>query len=351
MTLQQVHEMERENRPAVVVETTSTPLRRGPWSPDEDQRLMELISVFGAANWVRISQSLLTRTPKQCRERYHQNLKPSLNRAPITPEEGVYIEELVAKYGKRWAEIARHLNGRSDNAVKNWWNGGATRRRRVSAQPNEHRESQVHLPPLLHTQSHDGTTYPMLPSSSHHALPQRKRIILDECQPRRHSAASIPPHSNFHSPRFGTPLPDSPNHHSRQSSLVDAHHHSLAYSDVSSGSNSRRSSIAPDYFPNPLRKHSAVSFLSPSLAPRLSISSNSGSGPHLPPLSPHIHSNQSLDRLPPLSLREPIFKREFSFTTQAAQESDKVPKQAEEMDHNDKAQHDEKMNVMNFLVN
>lgn len=106
--------------------------RRGFWSPEEDRRLMELISIFGASNWVKISNSLSTRTPKQCRERYHQNLKPSLNRKPISAEEGELIEKLVAKHGKKWAEIARHLNGRSDNAVKNWWNGGANRKRRAT---------------------------------------------------------------------------------------------------------------------------------------------------------------------------------------------------------------------------
>ncbi|KAI5968850.1 hypothetical protein CANMA_002024 [Candida margitis] len=106
--------------------------RRGPWSPMEDKKLLELISMYGATNWVRIANTLETRTPKQCRERYHQNLKPSLNRAPITVEEGELIEKLVAQYGKKWAEISRHLNGRSDNAIKNWWNGGANRRRRAS---------------------------------------------------------------------------------------------------------------------------------------------------------------------------------------------------------------------------
>ncbi|KAI4194508.1 MAG: hypothetical protein LQ350_007733 [Teloschistes chrysophthalmus] len=121
------------------------PHKRGPWSQAEDAHLLHLVQSQGAHNWVRISHLLGTRSPKQCRERFHQNLKPSLNHDPITPEEGEVIERLVGEMGKRWAEIARRLRGRSDNAVKNWWNGGMNRRRRIIVR----REGQDHRPQEL----------------------------------------------------------------------------------------------------------------------------------------------------------------------------------------------------------
>lgn len=134
--------------------------RRGPWSQHEDQWLVNLVARNGPHNWVRISQEIGSRSPKQCRERYHQNLKPSLNHDPITPEEGDLIEKMVAEMGKRWAEIARRLKGRSDNAVKNWWNGGQNRRKRnperTDQRPREYSQTSEHYP------------YPLGPQHMHH---------------------------------------------------------------------------------------------------------------------------------------------------------------------------------------
>lgn len=104
--------------------------RRGPWVTEEDNALLSLVATRGPNNWVQISQHMHFRSPKQCRERYHQNLKASLNHDPISAEEGERIEEMVDEMGKKWAEIARRLGNRSDNAVKNWWNGSQNRRKR-----------------------------------------------------------------------------------------------------------------------------------------------------------------------------------------------------------------------------
>lgn len=136
--------------------------RRGPWSQHEDQWLVNLVARNGPHNWVRISQEIGSRSPKQCRERYHQNLKPSLNHDPITPEEGELIEKMVHEMGKRWAEIARRLKGRSDNAVKNWWNGGQNRRKRNPERPDQRPHEQMHP-------SQAGYHYPPGPQGlSHH---------------------------------------------------------------------------------------------------------------------------------------------------------------------------------------
>lgn len=122
---------ERADKMQANTEDVKPQYNKGPWSQNEDRTLMHLVATRGAHSWVRISTGIQVRSAKQCRERYHQNLKSSLTHDSITPEEGEIIERWVNEVGKKWAEIARHLPGRSDNSVKNWWNGGMNRRRRM----------------------------------------------------------------------------------------------------------------------------------------------------------------------------------------------------------------------------
>lgn len=167
--------------------------KRGPWSQQEDRTLLELVQSQGAHNWVRISQYIRTRSPKQCRERYHQNLKPSLCHDPISPEEGEIIERLVSEMGKRWAEIARRLPGRSDNAVKNWWNGGMNRRRRIVVR----REGSVrgglefdeNVEPLSFARP---APVPPHPANRHILVPTSRRRIEPPLISPVHSEVSMP---------------------------------------------------------------------------------------------------------------------------------------------------------------
>ena len=140
---------------------TRSSTRRGPWTTDEDQTLLDLVQKQGPNNWVRISQNMQHRTPKQCRERYHQNLKQSLNHEPITHQEGDVIEQMVSDMGRRWAEIARRLGNRSDNAVKNWWNGSMNRRKRNG---NQHKSMGHRAQPIPSTRP----PRPSLLQSLHH---------------------------------------------------------------------------------------------------------------------------------------------------------------------------------------
>ncbi|XP_071700325.1 transcription factor MYB32 [Rutidosis leptorrhynchoides] len=98
-------------------------VKRGLWSPEEDEKLIRFITTHGYGCWSEVPEKAgLQRCGKSCRLRWINYLRPDIRRGKFTPEEEKLIINLHSVVGNKWAHIASHLPGRTDNEIKNYWN-------------------------------------------------------------------------------------------------------------------------------------------------------------------------------------------------------------------------------------
>ncbi|KAL9141107.1 hypothetical protein ABFS82_14G081200 [Erythranthe guttata] len=116
-------------------------LRKGLWSPEEDEKLMKHITTYGHGCWSSVPKLAgLQRCGKSCRLRWINYLRPDLKRGTISLDEENLIIELHALLGNRWSQIAAQLPGRTDNEIKNLWNSSLKKKLRSKGiDPNTHK--------------------------------------------------------------------------------------------------------------------------------------------------------------------------------------------------------------------
>jgi len=91
---------------------------RNPWTPKEDQKLMELMKKYGQS-WAMISSLMDGRTGKQVRDRFLNKLRPNIKCGDWAQHEDELLVRLCKEIGNRWSLIATHLPGRTEGQVKN----------------------------------------------------------------------------------------------------------------------------------------------------------------------------------------------------------------------------------------
>ena len=91
------------------------------FTQEEDATLKSLVDKLGVKLWDEIALHMPNRTARQCRDRYNNYLFKEITHQPWTPEEDRLILEKYQEYGPHWVKIAKFLNGRSGNNIKNRW--------------------------------------------------------------------------------------------------------------------------------------------------------------------------------------------------------------------------------------
>ncbi|XP_064379940.1 snRNA-activating protein complex subunit 4 [Dromaius novaehollandiae] len=97
-------------------------LKKGPWTPEEDAMLLTAVKKYGARDWYKIRTEVPGRSDAQCRDRYLKALHCDVKKGKWSLEEEEQLIELVQKHGLgHWSKIASELPHRTGSQCLSKW--------------------------------------------------------------------------------------------------------------------------------------------------------------------------------------------------------------------------------------
>ncbi|NWW34866.1 SNPC4 protein, partial [Panurus biarmicus] len=97
-------------------------LKKGPWTPEEDGMLMAAVKKYRGKDWYKVRTEVPGRSDAQCRERYLKALHWDVKKGKWSSQEEEQLIELVQKHGLgHWSKIASELPHRTGSQCLSKW--------------------------------------------------------------------------------------------------------------------------------------------------------------------------------------------------------------------------------------
>eukprot|EP00002_Diphylleia_rotans_P034146 TRINITY_DN7316_c0_g1_i1.p1 TRINITY_DN7316_c0_g1~~TRINITY_DN7316_c0_g1_i1.p1 ORF type:complete len:614 (+),score=109.03 TRINITY_DN7316_c0_g1_i1:51-1892(+) len=119
-----IGQMSPAGGPSVMSLTPKTSSRkRRSWTKEEDEKLIAAVRQFGLESWQKVSDSFgHSRTRDQCYQRWIRALKPGIKKGAWSEYEDRVLRDKVEQLGEgSWCEVARALEGRTDQQCRRHW--------------------------------------------------------------------------------------------------------------------------------------------------------------------------------------------------------------------------------------